>query len=304
LHVGGAVCCRTSFAQKGGKGKGNGGGNGSDEYDKTYWKDLTCYNCDKKGHPSYACTAPKKKGKPKQDDDDKSRSSKASKADIAKLKSSIKKTFATLSTKIDKLEDEGLTNLEGEGNEQSAFQFAQSFVKKNEAMVLKQHTKSIELDLQNVILLDSQSTMDLFCNPKLVQDITKAKHKMTVQSNGGKLSVSHQAKVDGYDKKVWFSEKAITNIVALSNVSKQYRVTYDSDDKAFVVHREDQGKPNMEFWMHKSGLHVYDPKETNLSFVHTVIGNKEHYSQRQIKGAELARVLHATLGYPSVKDFK
>jgi hypothetical protein len=87
-------------------------------------------------------------------------------------------------------------------------------------------------------------------------------------------------------------------------LSTQYRVTYNSNDKAFVVHREDQGKPNMEFWMHKSGLHVYHPKEANLSFVHTVTGNKEHYSQRQIKGVELARVLHATLGYPSVKDFK
>jgi hypothetical protein len=83
-----------------------------------------------------------------------------------------------------------------------AFQFAQSFVRRDEAIVLKQHTKCINLDLQNGILLDSQSTMDLFCNPKLVQNITKAKHKMTVQSNGGKLMVSHQAKVDGYDQKV------------------------------------------------------------------------------------------------------
>jgi hypothetical protein len=35
-------------------------------------------------------------------------------------------------------------------------------------------------------------------------------------------------------------------------VIKQYRVTYDSNDQMFVVHREPEGKPDMEFWMHKS----------------------------------------------------
>jgi hypothetical protein len=45
---------------------------------------------------------------------------------------------------------------------------------------------------------------------------------------------------------MWYNKNAIANILALSNVTKQYRVTYDSDDKMFVVHSESVGKPNME----------------------------------------------------------
>jgi hypothetical protein len=112
--------------------------------------------------------------------------------------------------------------------------------------------------------------------------------------------------VKGYHKKVWYSKKAITNIVALSSVIKQYRVTYDSDDLKFVVHRESAGKPNMEFRMHESGLHYYDPRDIgHYAFVNTVSGNKIGFTKRQIKGAETARALYATLNYPSImNDFK
>jgi hypothetical protein len=52
----------TSFAQKRGRGGGRGGRSGNrnshDNFDKEYWKDKTCYTCEKKGHPANKC--PKK----------------------------------------------------------------------------------------------------------------------------------------------------------------------------------------------------------------------------------------------------
>jgi hypothetical protein len=109
----------------------------------------------------------------------------------------------------------------------------------------------------------------------------------------------------GYNKDVWFSTRAIINIITLSSFIQQYRVTYDSDDKMCVVHRESQGKPNMEFCMHKCGLHFYDLRnENHLAFINTVSENKEGFTKRQIKGAELAQTLHKTLSDPSKKDFK
>jgi hypothetical protein len=73
----------------------------------------------------------------------------------------------------------------------------------------------------------------------------------------------------------------------------------------FVVHRESPAnKPNMEFWMHESGLHYYDPRNEEFTFINTVSGKKEGFTQRQIKGAEVARTLYITLSYPSWKDFK
>jgi hypothetical protein len=57
--------------------------------------------------------------------------------------------------------------------------------------------------------------------------------------------------------------------------------------------------------MHESGLHYYDPrKEAHLTFVNTVSENKEGFTKRHIKGADLARSLYRTLSYPSMKDFK
>ena len=103
---------------------------------------------------------------------------------------------------------------------------------------------------------------------------------------------------------IWFGKRAITNIISLSNVIQKYRVTYDSEEKMFIVHREAEGKPNMEFIMHKSGLHYYNQRNNLFSFINTVSGNKEGYTHIQVKGSEVARNLFAKLCYPSWKDFK
>jgi hypothetical protein len=111
--------------------------------------------------------------------------------------------------------------------------------------------------------------------------------------------------MEGYNKTVWLSTRAITNTIALRNLIDQYRVTYDSDDLMFVVHRDSELKPNMEFNMHKSGLHYYDPmKEHHMTFVNNVSVNKTGFTKQQIKCAEIARNLYKTLSYLSMKDFK
>jgi hypothetical protein len=180
----------------------------------------------------------------------------------------------------------------------------QYFKKRNTEVLFKEnHTNKINLDLRNIILLDNQSTIDLFCNPKLVTHITEQDKNLKLQSSSGTMTVHHKAKMQGYKKDVWFSKNAITNIIALRNLIKQYRVTYDSDDnKTFVVHRSDQ--PNMELKMNACGLHYYNPTDKTLVFVATVSSKKEGYTQRQIEGAEVARSLYAKLGYPSTKDYK
>jgi hypothetical protein len=125
---------------------------------------------------------------------------------------------------------------------------------------------------------------------------------MRLKSNGGTKVVIQKATIPGYNKDVWFSTRSITNIISFSNLIQQYDVTYDSDDKMFVVHRESQGKPNMKLCMHRCGLHYYDPRnEKHIAFINTVSKNKEGF---KIKDAELARTLYKTLSYPSMKDFK
>jgi hypothetical protein len=186
-----------------------------------------------------------------------------------------------------------------------ALQFAQldKNFKPRIAKLFKQAGSSIKLDLKEVILLNSQSTMDLFCNAALVSKISKSRSNMRLKSNDGTMVVTRKATMDGYNKTVCFSTRAITNIIALRNLIDQYRVTYDNDNLMFVVHRESESKPNNEFKMHKSGLHYYDPsKEHHMTFVNTVSENNTGFTKRQIKCAEIARNLYKT--YPSMKDFK
>jgi hypothetical protein len=304
----------TSFAQKGGRGGGNRSSSGnvkcrdSSTYDKKYWNDKEYYKCHKKGNPAAHC--PKKPS----DDDDRSTVSAAS--SVKKLKKdikSIKKSFTRVNTQLAQLKEADSDIYESEGEEESHFQVDQAlqFAQLNNkfepkiSKLFKQTGSSIKLDIMEVILLDSQSTMDIFCNASLVRNISKSRSNMRLKSNGGTMVVTRKATVEGYNKTVWFSTRTITNIIALRNLIDQYRVTYDSDDLMFVVHQESESKPNMEFKMHKSGLHYYDPrKEHHLTFVNTFSENKTGFTKQKIKCAEIARNLYKTLRYPSMKDFK
>ena len=41
---------------------------------------------------------------------------------------------------------------------------------------------------------------------------------MCLQSNRGKMLITHKAQVAGYKPYVWFDQKAITNLIALKNL--------------------------------------------------------------------------------------
>jgi hypothetical protein len=75
---------------------------------------------------------------------------------------------------------------ESEGEEASHFQVDQAlqFAQLDEkfepriAKIFKQAGSSIKLDLKEVILLDSQYTMDIFCKSTLVSKISKLRSSM------------------------------------------------------------------------------------------------------------------------------
>ena len=162
-----------------------------------------------------------------------------------------------------------------------------------------------QLRLDNTFLLDSQSTTTVICNKKFVSDIRTSTATLRLKSNGGIMKIDQQATLKGFEGPVWYSPDAIANILALRDVKRKYRVTYDSDESMFVVHREHTGKPNnMNFIEHESGLHSWTPDAAGAAFVETVAGNKQNYTKRQIKGAEKASELYAAVGYPSRRDFR
>ena len=76
----------------------------------------------------------------------------------------------------------------------------------------------------------------------------------------------HQAKSNEYHNSVWFSENTITNIIVLSKLHLQYLINYKNNNTMYIVHRESEGKPNMNFRMHESGLHYFKPRNKEFIF--------------------------------------
>ena len=87
------------------------------------------------------------------------------------------------------------------------------------------------------LLLDSQSTVDVFCNADLLEGIHKVNTTLTIRCNAGRKTTHWKGYLPGYGK-VWYYPEGIANILSLSRVKQRYRVTYDSAvDNCFHVHK-------------------------------------------------------------------
>ena len=73
-----------------------------------------------------------------------------------------------------------------------------------DGLVLKRSSYS-KLSLKNVILLDSQSTVSVFCNKDFVVYIKKSKSPLILQSNGGSLRLHKTAVFAELGWEVWYS---------------------------------------------------------------------------------------------------
>jgi hypothetical protein len=67
--------------------------------------------------------------------------------------------------------------------------------------------------MKDLILLDNGSTVSVFCNPELVENIHETEESLRLSINGGEVTTKMKATVPGYGE-VWFTSKAITNISA------------------------------------------------------------------------------------------
>jgi hypothetical protein len=163
-------------------------------------------------------------------------------------------------------------------------------------------------------LLDSQSTINIFSNGKLLRHIQRVPHYITVYSHAGSSRTNLVGFRDGHGW-VWYDPHGIGNIYSMKLMTKHYRVTFDSQGigaghNAFVVHHPDGP---MRFATDNRGLYfraVHNGPEalvltttTTRDGVWTSAASAEGLTRAEVRWASEARCLQQMLGYPSDRDY-
>jgi hypothetical protein len=152
------------------------------------------------------------------------------------------------------------------------------------------------------ILLDSQSTVDFFANPRLLTNVKKTDFPLCLNTNAGMRTTNLKGTVPDWGE-VWHDPKGIVNILSLENMIKRYRVTFDSDiEPVFRVHTE-AGIVN--YIMSPEGLFYHAPKYRIATQCAATVSENESFStQRQRDGAKCTRELLHALTCPTIADLK
>jgi hypothetical protein len=155
------------------------------------------------------------------------------------------------------------------------------------------------------VIMDSASTVSIFCNPNFLSNIRNVSPPLCLQTNGGGSQLTHQMGTLDNIGDVWYNPASIANILSLEQVRCVRCVTMDTDtDPAFYVHKSDGG-PTI-FAEHPFGLYLHDvsdstanqysPVVTAHSYLQTVAQNKRNFTVCQVEAADASRKLYNMLG--------
>ena len=76
--------------------------------------------------------------------------------------------------------------------------------------------------------MDNHSTVDVFCNGKLLKNIHKIRRPLTIILTGRVTTTNWTGYLDEYGW-VWYYPKGIANILLLVKVKNKFCVKFDSD---------------------------------------------------------------------------
>jgi hypothetical protein len=226
--------------------------------------DKMCHACNKKGHIASVCRDKKDSEKDETaSKQDESSNTKKKNTKEKKKKKKAAKQFVQEEDE-DKSDDDEDDDHVGEGFTQFGFC----------------SIDSKKLNLSNMLLLDNQSTVDLFYNRKLVTSVYSVNSSMTFRGNGRAIMTCKKANMKGYGE-VWFDHRATTNVLSFKNVIRKYTVTHDCKNvRTFTVHKPDGC--DMHFCMHEDVLHYYDTQNREVSMVNAVAENKSDYIHHSV----------------------
>jgi hypothetical protein len=177
------------------------------------------------------------------------------------------------------------------------------FAQVEEVLAQPEGDKSLN---KNWLLLDSQSSTDMFCNSDYLTDICDAPTPTIIRCNAGKSLCTKKGmfKTGLFGSiPVKYYPKGICNLISLKTMGKLFRVTYDSDEggcfKVFMP------RGIAKFKQCKKGLHYLDLSKLpdklkeDVCCVTTIQKNFEGFTRREVEDAIRARRLQGMLGGPT-----
>jgi len=150
------------------------------------------------------------------------------------------------------------------------------------------------------ILCDNESTVDVFNNSIMLQNIRKSHNPIRIKGiDGNAIDVEEIGDLLGYGT-VYYHPQVTENVLSFHNMAKRFKsVMYDNRQQdAFVVTWDDN--TTFTFIPSKEGLYFYDyqhsinrttteTEEQNAMVVNTVEELQRNYTTRELKQVEAAK---------------
>ena len=257
----------------GGRGAGQGRGQGRNA--------ITCFRCGKRGHYASECDATTEE---------------------------VQQYRAAHTSKHESGEQflhSGILQDDTNSNITTSWIFSQVHVVHDQTHLETRHGGRLPMEW---VLLDNQSTIDVFVNHRLVKNIRRIDQYMYIHCTAGVTRTNLVSELPGYGT-VWFHPDGIANILSLSRVKTKYRITFDSDENnEFIVHKPDGSTRNFKesnrgLYYHDTSTVVTGVSEAGTVLITTVAGNTSNYTPADYSRALLARKTQQIIGRPSMRDY-
>ena len=257
----------------GGRGAGRGRGQGRNA--------ITCFRCGKRGHYASECDATTEE---------------------------VQQYQAAQTSKQESGEQflhSGILQDDANNDITTSWIFSQVHVVHDQTHLETRHGGRLPMEW---VLLDNQSTIDVFVNCQLLKNIRRIDQYMYIHCTAGVTRTNLVGELPGYGT-VWFHPDGIANILSLSRVKTKYWITFDSDENnEFIVHKPDGSTRNFKesnrgLYYHDTSTVVTGVSEAGTVLITTVAGNASNYTPADYSRALLARKTQQIIGRPSMRDY-